>query len=197
MSRTADPSRATDDTPRDRILLTADRLFYSRGLNAVSMDEIRDEAGVSLKAIYGAFPSKTDLITAYVQRRDVRWRDAVERYVTERSADPREQLLLVFDAIDEYLAHPDSTRGCAFQQAFSELSESQTEAVTVVRDHKDRVRNLLIRTARRGKFRRPKELGEQLMLLAEGALVTAAISGDRQVARRAKSAAATLIDSAT
>lgn len=192
-------SIAIDESPRptrEIVLRAADQLFYQRGLHDVSMDEIRDAAGVSLKAIYAEFPSKAVLVTAYVQRRDELWRDAVERYVTRRSSDPREQLLLLFDALDDYVRHPDASQGCAMQRAFGELSGSGAESLNVVRDHKEHVRDLLVRTARRAGLRRPSELGGQLMILAEGVLITSAISGDHRVARRAKRAAAVLIEAA-
>lgn len=47
-----------------RIVETADALFYTRGIQAVGMDEIRSTAGVSLKKLYAAFPGKEQLIAA-------------------------------------------------------------------------------------------------------------------------------------
>ncbi|MGH9104598.1 MAG: TetR/AcrR family transcriptional regulator [Acidimicrobiales bacterium] len=185
----------TEDNIRETILDTAETLFYERGFQAVPMDELRDRAGVPLKRIYACFPSKTDLVQAYLERQDERWRDAVEIYVTARSADPREQLLLVFDAV-EARARGQSFRGCAFHNAFGELGGTSAPTAAIVRAHKHHLRDFLTRTARRAGLRRPAEVALQLFLLAEGALVTAAIDDDPNIPRRAKAAAAAVVAAA-
>ncbi|MGH3600640.1 MAG: TetR/AcrR family transcriptional regulator [Pseudonocardiaceae bacterium] len=186
----------TEDQTREAVLEAAERLFYERGFHAVSMDDLRDSAGVPLKRIYACFPSKSDLVQAYLERQDQRWRDAVEAYVTRRSTDPREQLLLVFDAVEAWVRGQQPFRGCAFHNAFGELGGTSPDAVAVVRSHKHHLRDFLTRSARRAGLRRPGELAAQLLLLAEGALITSAIDGDARVPRRAKAAAAVLIDAA-
>ncbi|MGH3194742.1 MAG: TetR/AcrR family transcriptional regulator [Streptosporangiaceae bacterium] len=190
-------SSVSDTDARDAVLEAADRLFYQRGFQSVSMDELRDAAGVPLKRIYASFPSKADLVQAYLARRDERWRDEIERYVTRRSDDPREQLLGVFDALEAWMRHTTPYRGCAFHNAFGELSGTSPSAARLVRDNKHHLREFLARTARRAGLRQPAELALQLMLLAEGALITAAIDDDPAVPRSAKTAAAVLISAAT
>ena len=59
------------------------------------------------------------------------------------------------------------------------------------------MREFLTRTARRAGLHRPAQLAFQLMLLVEGALVTAGIDEDPTVPRRAKAAAVVLIESAS
>ena len=189
-------SAMTDAEAREVILQAADQLFYERGFQSVSMDELRDKAGVPLKRIYSCFPSKADLVQGYLARRDELWRDGIEGYVTARTDDPREQLAAVFDALAAYIRHQQPFRGCAFQNAFGELSGTSPEAAAVVRSHKAHLRDFLTRTARRAGLRRPAEIAFQLMLLAEGTLVTAAISDDPAVPQRAKAAAAILIEAA-
>lgn len=189
-------SRAKGEEQREAVLCAAEELFYERGVQSVPMDDLRDRAGVPLKAIYGAFPSKTDLVQAYLARQDERYRDKTEAYVTRRSGDPREQLLLVFDALEARARHQVPWRGCGFHNAFGELGGTYPEAAAVVRSHKHHMRGFLTRTARRAGCRRPQEIALQLMLLAEGALVTSAIDDDPTVMRRAKAAAAVLLDAA-
>lgn len=182
---------------REIILDAAEELFYERGFQAVSMDELRDRAGVPLKRIYSCFPSKTDLVEAYLNRQHERWHDAVEAYVTARSDDPREQLLLVFDALEARARSQKSFRGCAFHNAFGELGGTSRSAAAVVQGEKHHIREFLTRTARRAGLQRPAQLAFQLMLLIEGALITTGIDGDPTVPRRAKAAAVVLIDSAS
>lgn len=190
-------SPVSDADAREAILDAADRLFYERGFQSVSMDELRDAAGVPLKRIYGSFPSKADLVQAYLGRRDERWRDGVERYVSRRSDDPREQLLGVFDALEAWVRHTTPYRGCAFHNAFGELSGTSPAAADLVRENKHHLRDFLTRTAEHAGLREPREIALQLMLLAEGALITAAIDDDPAIPRKAKAAAAVLIDAAS
>ena len=59
---------------RTRLLDTAEDLFYSRGVQAVGMDDLREGSGLSLKRLYALYPAKEQLVEAYLRRRDVRWR---------------------------------------------------------------------------------------------------------------------------
>ncbi len=185
-----------DEQARERILEAADELFYTRGVQAVGMDEIRDRAGVPLKRIYATFPSKSGLVDAYLARRDEQWRDAIEAYATRRSDDPRQQLLMVFDALHRWTRSQPRFRGCAFHNAIGELGGTSPAAAAIVRSNKHHLRAFLERTARRARLRRPAEVAFQLMLLAEGALVTAAVDDDPDVPKRARAAAQILIDAA-
>ena len=54
---------------QERILETADRLFYGQGIRAVGVDTIAAEIGISKRPLYHLFPSKDDLILAYLSRR--------------------------------------------------------------------------------------------------------------------------------
>lgn len=189
-------SALTEDEVREAVLRAADQLFYERGFQSVPMDALRDLAHVPLKRIYACFPSKEDLVQAYLRRQDARWRDGVEAYVTERSGDPVEQLLLLFDAVEARIRSEKHYRGCAFHNALGELGGTSAFAVEVVRCHKRHLRDFLARTARRAHLCRPSSIAAQLMLLAEGALVTAAIEGDPAVTREAKVAAGAIIDAA-
>jgi AcrR family transcriptional regulator len=187
---------AVHEPVRDAVLDAADQLFYQRGVQAVSMDELRDLAGLPLKRIYAVFPSKADLVEAYLVRRDERWRDRIVVYVTKRSNDPREQLLLVFDALAAWIRHEPHFRGCAFHNAIGELGGTSPTAAAIVRANKHHLRSFLERTARRAKLRQPKQVALQLMVIAEGALITAAIDGDPDVPLKVKVAAATILDAA-
>lgn len=53
---------------RDRILDAATRRYYAEGIRAVSADRLIADAGVSKVTFYRHFPTKDDLITAYLSR---------------------------------------------------------------------------------------------------------------------------------
>ena len=51
------------ETAEAHALDAAEELFYSRGIQAVGMDDIRNASGVSLKRLYQLFPAKEQLVT--------------------------------------------------------------------------------------------------------------------------------------
>ncbi|MEU8877173.1 TetR/AcrR family transcriptional regulator [Streptomyces javensis] len=180
------------ETAELRILDAAETLFYGRGIQAVGMDEIRSASGVSLKRLYQLFPSKGELIQAYLRRRDIRWRQRLAAYADSR-ATPEESILAVFDWLHEWFGEPDF-RGCAFSNSFGELGATSSAVAETARAHKEAFfRYLAELTAAAGK---PASLGDHLALLAEGAITTAAITGSAEPAHRAKAAARVLLDAA-
>jgi AcrR family transcriptional regulator len=179
---------------QEKIVSAADPLFYERGIAAVSVDDIRAAAGVALKTMYRAFRSKDEIVIAYLTRRDLAWHDAVQRYVEERSDVPLEQLLLVFDAHERFLRGSGAARGCAFQQAFAELSASRPEAAAIARAHKLRVHAYLLDRARAADVHDPVQVATQLLVLSEGTLTVGALTGDPSVAQAAKNTARLLLE---
>jgi len=107
----------------DRILDTASKLFYQKGIRATGVDRIAADSGMTKMTLYACFGSKEELVRAYLARRDVRWREwfkgAVERHPHR---DPSRRPLAIFDALAERLADP-GFRGCAFINAMAELDD--------------------------------------------------------------------------
>src|SRR5262245_53809363 len=177
-------------TAQDRVLDAAGSLFYARGVHAVGMDHVRDAAGVSLKRLYQLFPNKETLVTAYLQRRDVWWRDRLSTHVAQE-ANPRDRPLAVFDWMHGWFHEPDY-RGCAWINCYGELGATSDPVAVEARTHKEGFRAFL-----RGlcvDAGHPAETGDHLLLLAEGAIVTSALTGDLDAALKARAAAAKLLD---
>ncbi|PBC67353.1 TetR family transcriptional regulator [Streptomyces sp. TLI_235] len=177
---------------RTRLLDAAEQLFYERGIQAVGVDQIRAASGVSLKRLYQVFPSKADLVLAYLRRRDTRWLASLADFADARPAGD-ERILAVFDWLHAWFAEPDF-RGCAFINAFGEIGASDPAAAEVVRAHKAALRDYLAGLLRQAG--RPDGLLDPLFLIAEGAMTTAAITGSPEVALRAREAAAALLATA-
>jgi AcrR family transcriptional regulator len=167
----------------------AEELFYSRGVQAVSMADIRDASGVSLRRLYQLFPHKEELVTAYLNRRDSVWRARLAEHVDQHT-DPDRRVLAVFDWLHTWFTEP-GFRGCAWVNCLGELGSP--EVAQLARDHKAGFRRdlrALVRAAGR-----PASLADHLLLLAEGAITTAAINGTPLPARQAKAAARLLMQS--
>ncbi|PZF63611.1 TetR/AcrR family transcriptional regulator [Curtobacterium sp. MCPF17_047] len=180
-----------------RIVETADALFYTRGIQAVGMDEIRSTAGVSLKKLYAAFPGKEQLIAAVLAGRHEFWEQGI-RAAVDAADGPRAQLLAVYDFLESWFGD-ETFRGCGFINAFGELGATSPAIAEIARDHKDSFQRFVAEIAARAvpDADRAEELASQLALLAEGAQTTAAIAGTTEAAVHARRAAAVLIDAAT
>ncbi|NUK04465.1 TetR/AcrR family transcriptional regulator [Streptomyces lunaelactis] len=176
--------------PETRVLDAAEKLLYGRGLQAVGMDAIRNESGVSLKRLYQLFPSKERLVEAYLRRRDVRWRASLAGYVDARPAEEN-RILAVFDWLESWFEEP-GFRGCAFVNSFGELGATSEGVASAARDHADALKRYLAGLV--DAEGHAAWLPEPLFLLMEGAITTAAISGSSAPAGQAREAARRLLD---
>ncbi|MEU6674432.1 TetR/AcrR family transcriptional regulator [Streptomyces sp. NPDC046853] len=172
-----------------RLLDAAEELFYERGIQAVGMDQVRAASGISLKRLYQLYPSKSQLVLACLERRDHRWRTRLAEYAQSRPGGV-ERVLAVYDWLYEWFCEPDF-RGCAFINSFGELGSVEPAVADAVRAHKDAFHHYMA-----GLVADAGESGQTvgpLVLLAEGAMTTAAISGSPEAARQARLGAAQLL----
>ncbi|MFS8197824.1 TetR/AcrR family transcriptional regulator [Streptomyces sp. CWNU-52B] len=175
---------------RARALDAAEALFYGRGIQSVGMDDIRGASGVSLKRLYQLFPAKEHLVVAYLERRDLRWRQRLAAHV-DGHTDPRRRVLAVFDWLGAWFREP-GFRGCAWINSYGELGATSEPVADQVRTHKRAFKEYVVGLA--GEAGLPAEPAGQLHLLAEGAMTTAAIERSAAPAALAGRAAQALID---
>ena len=172
---------------KDRILETADRLFYLQGIRAVGVDTIAAEIGISKRTLYNHFPSKDALISAYLER----------RFVAPRPSDesPVEQILGTFDALERRFAAKDF-RGCPFVNAVAELGSEDRAvrriAVAFKESRRIWFRDLLVQLG----VADPEALATQLVLLVDGSIAQDLVRNDPAMARAAKEAATVLLKNA-
>ncbi len=175
------------ETMQERILETADRLFYHQGIRAVGVDAIAAEIGISKRTLYNYYPSKDALIVAYLARRCIP--------LALSDAPPAEQILGAFDRLEALVASG-KFRGCPFVNAVAELGEPTHEAnkIAVAFKEQRRVwfRDLLVRL----QVPDPESLATQLAILVDGAIAGALVRGDPGMACAAKDAARVLLASA-
>lgn len=173
-----------------QLLDAAEELFYGRGIQSVGMDDIRSASGLSLKRVYQLFPAKEQIVVAYLDRRDVRWRGRLADHVSTIREDPRERILAVFDWLGQWFAEP-HFRGCAWINCYGELGAVSERVADLARAHKSTFRGYLGTLVADADL--PETTAEHLYLLAEGAMVTAGIFGRPESAVHARAAAALLI----
>jgi len=174
-------------TMNERILETADRLFYLRGIRAVGVDTIAAEIGISKRTLYNHFPSKDELIAAYLARRF--------RQPPSSDKPPAEQILGTFDSLERRFASKDF-RGCPFVNAVAELGAEDRAVKKIAIAFKESrrlwFRDLLMRL----EVADPDHLATQLTLLVDGAIAQDMVRDDPSMARAAKEAARVLLANA-
>ena len=117
MDRGSTEETGARGSARDRILETAYRLFSRHGIQAVGIDTIVAESHVAKMTLYRYFPSKEDLVLAFLDLRQQRWtHEWLEAGIERRAATPQERLLSVFDLLDEWFRRSDF-EGCPFISA--------------------------------------------------------------------------------
>jgi len=172
---------------KERILQTADRLFYLQGIRAVGVDTIAAEIGISKRTLYNHFPSKDLLIAAYLKR----------RFVEPRPSDksPAEQILATFDSLQRRFAAKDF-RGCPFVNAVAELGadDRAVKKIAVAFKESRRLwfRDLLLQLG----VTNPEGLATQLTLLVDGSIAQDLVRDDPSMAVAAKEAARVLLANA-
>ncbi|GAA4935934.1 TetR/AcrR family transcriptional regulator [Streptomyces coeruleoprunus] len=179
-----------NEAARNGILDAAEELFYGRGIQAVGMDAVRSASGVTLRRLYQLFPSKDALVEAYLLRRDARWRRSLAAYVDGVDGPPSDRVLAVFDWLHGWFEEP-GFRGCAFINSFGELGAGSPEVAAAARGHKEAFRRYIDDLVRDAGA--PAATGAHFMLLAEGAITTAAVTGSPRPAREAREAAERLL----
>jgi AcrR family transcriptional regulator len=175
----------------ERLLAAAAELFYRRGIRAVGVDLIAEVAGTTKKTLYDRFGSKDALVALYLRRRVQRWQAFVAGYV-ERTPPGRGQVLVVFDALEAWLAEQD--RGCAFVNAHAEIGGTDHPGVPVIRAEKAATRALFTELVRGAGLDRAEAIAAQLHLLYEGANVAVTAGAQPDAIEHARAAAARLLD---
>lgn len=186
---TPPPAKPSMQRPsmKERILETADRLFYLQGIRAIGVDTIAAEIGISKRTLYNHFPSKDQLIAAYLAR----------RFVQPKLSDkpPVEQILGTFDALERRFSAKDF-RGCPFVNAVAELGaeDRSVKKIAVAFKESRRVwfRDLLVQLGASD----PEGLATQLTLLVDGSIAQDLVRDDPAMARAAKEAARVLLQNA-
>lgn len=177
---------------RERILEVASELFYRKGIQAVGVDAIISGADVARMSFYRHFKSKEGLVLAFLERRDERFRAWLEGEVVRLAPRVRERPLAVFDALALRFA-PEGYRGCAFLNAMAEAADRNDVVHRAAAGHKAKIEDYLARLLRDAGL--DAELAPDLLLLFDGAVVTAVREGSAEPAFRAKRMAALLLAS--
>ena len=177
---------------RDELVSKALKVFYRDGFHATGMDKLVVETGVSKTSMYKHFRTKEDLIVAALRLRDENFRKWFLQRVDELADTPAERLIASFDVLGEWFLE-DSFRGCMFIKAGAEYQEQDHPIHVQAAEHKQLLLEHFTSVAEQAGARDPQKLASQIVLLQEGAIVSAVLLKNCDPAEDARDAAQHLL----
>jgi AcrR family transcriptional regulator len=162
-------------SPKERLFQTAARLFYRHGYRAIGVDTIAAEAGIGKMTLYRHYPSKDDLILAFLRESDREFWEYFEQN-TEGAPTARGKLLAFFESLRDYALSP-ACFGCPFINVATEYPEEDYPGHQVALEHKQSVRARFTELAEEAGAAQPEKLANALLLLMDGAYMAARMFG--------------------
>jgi AcrR family transcriptional regulator len=179
---------------RDRLIHKAIDLFYRHGFNAVGLDRVLDEVGVTKTTFYKHFESKDDLMVQALRQRDEwemqSWNRAVKQIAGD---DPRAQLLGLLDVLDLWFNDP-MYGGCIFINAAAEFPDPNDPVHKVAAEHKRKARDGFRDLAQAAGAEDPETFADRYAMLFEGTLIMRHVYHRNDAARMAKTMAQKLLE---
>jgi len=154
---------------RERLLETARQVFYARGINGISVDEVIVAADVSRATFYRYFPGKDDLVRAYLQEEDRSIRERVDG-AAKAAANPSEVLHLLVLGLDEQICGA-GFRGCPFINAAAEYPDPAHPVREVVAEHRTWFINAVTELVTAIGHPNPERAARAVVMLRDGAMV--------------------------
>lgn len=180
------------DDARERILATAYELFSRRSVRDVGVGEVIERASVAKATLYRHFPSKDELVRAFLSRRGQFWtRDTLEAGARSRGSAPVQRLLALFDVLDDWF-RSDDYESCSFVGVLLEMGPDHPLGRAAIVEL-DGVQDVVRRLAVEAGLHDPVGFAGTLQILINGSIV-AAVAGDREAAVRARRMAQALVD---
>lgn len=158
---------------RERLLTTAMGIFYADGIRTVGIDRIIAEAGVTKATFYRHFPSKEDLVLAYLRAAHLEIREALESIAAD--ADPFDLLRAVAGGVAQDVCRP-GFRGCAFINAGAEYPDPSSRVRQLVDEHREWYQQLLREAFAEAGHTDPDAAADHFALLRDGAMVRGYLS---------------------
>ncbi|MNS67053.1 putative HTH-type transcriptional regulator YxaF [compost metagenome] len=160
----------------DKILDTAERLFYTQGYSNTGINQVIEEADIAKASLYKHFETKTDLLVAYIQRTHERWHSRLQSAI-DKVTDPKDKLLAIFD----YHIERQEIRqfgGCPFIKANDEAGTSDPRVLTEIQStkiHSKAIIKKLVAASGHQKNLTDQELTELIFFTLEGALTSVSV----------------------
>lgn len=176
----------------DRILDAAYELFSRRGIRAVGVDQLIERSGVAKATFYRHFPSKDDLVLAFLALRDQIWTvDLIIADARSRGNTAEEQLLAIFDVFGDWFQREDF-EACSFINVLLEMGREHPLGKASI-GYLARIRGHIQELAEEAGLERTEDFARSWHILMKGSIISAT-EGDHLASKRAQQMAAWLIE---
>tara|TARA_R110000787_G_C13437822_1_gene446116 strand:+ start:163 stop:723 length:561 start_codon:yes stop_codon:yes gene_type:complete len=179
---------------RERIIETASDLFYNQGFNQTGINQIISEAGVAKASMYQHFRSKEDIAVAYLVARHTVWMGKLNECVSIQNT-AKGKVIGCFDYLMEWLNEV-NYRGCGWQNIITDLPYDHDKIRDQAMYHKNDLRNW-IHTLLKEEIdyidSQAEEIGDEILILIEGAIILSQIQKDEWPISAAKKACTKLL----
>ncbi|MCP2263312.1 TetR/AcrR family transcriptional regulator [Promicromonospora thailandica] len=166
---------------RDRLIEAANELFYAHGLRAVSADKVIERVGTTKVTFYRHFPTKDDLVVAYLEHRAAQEREGVDAAIAYGGGDVDVTLGLMADHTGTMACTP-GFRGCPFINAAAEYADPDSAVRRVVDTHRAWWASAFVRLVEPLGLADPDAVAEDLVLLRDGVMVAGYLGDPSRVA---------------
>jgi AcrR family transcriptional regulator len=177
------PTTTTTTTMSERILDAASVLFYAEGLHAVSAEKILSEAGTTKVTFYRHYPSKVDLMVAYLDRESERARAGVAMARELAGGDDAEAFRLIAEGFGTETCSP-GFRGCPFINAAAEYADPAHPVRLAVARHRRWLTQTIEEMLAGSGVDDVSLVADELLMLRDGAAVGGNL-GDPTIVSRA------------
>jgi AcrR family transcriptional regulator len=194
MSTKAPSPQERSAAARARLLAAADELFSVEGVQSVGIDRVIARAGVAKATLYSAFGSKEGLVQAYLEARHAAVADRMTRELEARYTTPKQRLVGAFEVQGLTFTEPEF-RGCVFVSASAEAQAGGLVEQSVT-GYRAWLHDLFFDLATQARAKDPKALAQQLVLLYDGAGISAWMDHDPSAETAARAVAELLVSAA-
>ena len=190
-SRAEEPKRLAADGPREKIVAVAYELFARRGIRDVGVDELIRASGVAKATFYRHFPSKDDVVLAFLEQWYLERTAAIQEAIARHGTSDGAAVLTIFDVFDDWFRQGAAQVG-SFLHVMMEMGPEHPLGKVSI-EYLDKTRREIAELAESAGLDNPDDFAWSIHILLKGAIVAAA-EGDPHAAARAKAMAALLMD---
>ena len=175
---------------RDRILQSATSLFAGGRVRVSGVDALIARADVAKATFYRHFPSKDDVVAAWLRTPETRWLDVV---IAELEGSPPLGRLVGFWEATGRWAEDQQFQGCPFLNTLVEIRDDNHPASPEVNSYIGEVEAYLSSNALDAGIRDAPSMGRELRVLAMGMWTAIVFEASTTPIETARTMAVTLL----
>ena len=170
---------------RDQVMSNVMKLFWEKGYNGTSMQDLVNVTGLNRSSFYNSFGDKFSLYEEALSLYQSQQMENLHQ-VLHPDQSPKEALVSLFKGISSDIAKGNK-QGCMLSKCTSELSAQEPRVMPFLKENKDRVVKLFATLIRKGqdedeisRDKDPDTLALYLFVNLQGLKLTSMLETDLQ-----------------